>query len=173
MRHAKSAWDTDAPSDFERPLAKRGQHDAPRMGDWIKSQKLIPDFVVCSPAERASQTALIVCQAFDFKKKKIKFDSRIYGAGTEDLLEVLAEVPRKCRVTLLVGHNPGLEFLFSHLTGPSAALPSTEESYGDSYDNGVIKTATIAQLRMPDDWSALKPGCAALVTVKTPRDVES
>ncbi len=23
LRHAKSAWDTDAPTDFERPLAKK------------------------------------------------------------------------------------------------------------------------------------------------------
>ena len=32
LRHAKSDWDTDAATDFERPLAKRGERDAPRIG---------------------------------------------------------------------------------------------------------------------------------------------
>ncbi|MGH8513640.1 MAG: SixA phosphatase family protein, partial [Gammaproteobacteria bacterium] len=34
MRHAKSDWDSGAGSDFDRPLAKRGERDAPRMGRW-------------------------------------------------------------------------------------------------------------------------------------------
>ena len=63
LRHAKSAWDTNAPSDFERPLAKRGRRAAPRVGRWLEEQGLIPDHVVSSPAERAKQTVIAVCQA--------------------------------------------------------------------------------------------------------------
>ena len=32
LRHAKSSWDTPSLADFDRPLAKRGQKAAPRMG---------------------------------------------------------------------------------------------------------------------------------------------
>ena len=60
LRHAKSAWDTNAPSDFERPLAKRGRRAAPRVGRWLEEQGLIPDHVVSSPAERAKQTVIAV-----------------------------------------------------------------------------------------------------------------
>ena len=88
MRHAKSAWDTDAATDFERPLAKRGQRDAPRMGAWLQEQGIVPDFVVSSPAKRARQTVLKVCKPLGVKKKKIHWDARIYGAGAEELLEV-------------------------------------------------------------------------------------
>ncbi|MBF0124202.1 MAG: histidine phosphatase family protein [Magnetococcales bacterium] len=162
MRHAKSAWDTDAKTDFERPLADRGQKDAPRVGEWLKKEKLIPEYVVSSSAERTRQTATIVCDVLDIKHKKINWDARIYGAGTEELLEVLADVPAKVKSVLLVGHNPGLEFLFSHLVG------STKHG---NFDVGLIKTATVVHLKVPEDWSALSSGCATLVTVKHPRDL--
>ncbi|NOQ40692.1 MAG: histidine phosphatase family protein, partial [Anaerolineales bacterium] len=38
VRHGKSSWDDSYLSDHQRPLAKRGLRDAPRMGarlaDW-------------------------------------------------------------------------------------------------------------------------------------------
>lgn len=164
MRHAKSAWDTGV-TDFDRPLAERGQRDAPRVGAWLQKSKLIPDHVVSSPAERARQTAIAVCNELDIKKKKIIWDSRIYGAGSEDLLEVLAESPKKSKLMLLVGHNPGLEFLSNYLTGNAAsAFDSLSEA-------GLIKTATVVHLKMPDDWSNLTSGCASLITVKNPGDL--
>ncbi|MBF0158236.1 MAG: histidine phosphatase family protein [Magnetococcales bacterium] len=162
MRHAKSAWDTDARTDFERPLADRGQKDAPRMGDWLKKEKLVPEYIVSSSAERAKQTAVMVCDVLDIKHKRINWDVRIYGAGTEELLEVLANVPAKTKSVLMVGHNPGLEFLFSHLVGSNKH---------NDFDVGLIKTATIVHLKVPEDWSALNAGCATLVTVKHPKDL--
>ena len=50
MRHAKSDWGTPGEPDFDRPLAKRGQRDAPRMGEWLRAQGLVPDLVLASPA---------------------------------------------------------------------------------------------------------------------------
>lgn len=162
MRHAKSAWDTSAASDFDRPLAERGQKDAPRMGHWLRKEKLVPDVMVSSPAERARQTVIALCQSMGLKTKKIGWDPRIYGAGTEDLLEVLAEIPKRSRMAMVVGHNPGLEFLLHYLVGGSES---------DLYDAGLIRTATVAQVKMPEDWDNLKPGCGTLVQVKNPRDI--
>jgi phosphohistidine phosphatase len=56
LRHAKSAWDTDAPSDFARPLSKRGRKAAPRVGRWLRAHRLQPDLVVASTALRVRQT---------------------------------------------------------------------------------------------------------------------
>ncbi len=50
LRHAKSAWNTGAAKDFDRPLANRGERDAPTMGKWLKKQGLVPDTVISSPA---------------------------------------------------------------------------------------------------------------------------
>ncbi|MEO5332434.1 MAG: histidine phosphatase family protein [Magnetococcus sp. YQC-5] len=163
MRHAKSAWDTDANSDFERPLAKRGLQDAPRMGQWLLDNDLIPDFILSSPAQRAKQTILAVCKVLDIKKKAVHWDGRIYGAGTEELLEVLTEIPKQTKTAMIVGHNPGLEMLVSYLVQKKMETSGEEE--------GMIKTATVAHLRMSDDWSHLAPGCATLVTLISPREL--
>lgn len=162
MRHAKSAWDTDATTDFERPLAKRGKGDAPRMGQWIIKQKLMPDHIVSSPAQRAKQTTLKACKAMEIKKEKINWDPRIYGAGTEDLLEVLAEVPAKASTVLLIGHNPGMEFLFSFLAEKNGAFDP---------ELSMIKTATAVILDMPDNWKNLESGCAKFIKIQHPREL--
>lgn len=178
LRHAKSAWDTDATSDFDRPLAKRGQKDVPLMGAWMREQKLIPDCVISSPAERAKQTAIGVCHALNIKEKKIYWDRRIYGADTEELLEVLSELPGKVATAMLVGHNPGLESLASYLVGDLSSKAtsfsaSTGESGGEGGDYGVVKTATLVHLQTDEEWSNLKQRCATLVQVKYPRTLSS
>ncbi len=59
MRHAKSDWGTPGERDFDRPLAKRGQRDAPRMDEWLRAQGLVPELVLASSARRARETAVI------------------------------------------------------------------------------------------------------------------
>ncbi|MBF0589087.1 MAG: histidine phosphatase family protein [Magnetococcales bacterium] len=165
LRHAKSAWDTDAPTDFERPLARRGLKAAPRMGKWIRRQKMIPDHIIASPARRAQQTVKLACKAMKVSKKEINQDARIYGASTEDFLTILAETPKSAQRVMLVGHNPGLEFLFAYL----CELPDNGPF---DYEAGLIKTATAVLLEMPDDWSTLPSGCARLVVKQNPRQLK-
>lgn len=172
MRHAKSAWDTDVPSDFDRPLARRGLRDAPRMGSWLMEQKLVPDYVVSSPAERAKQTTLLVCKALEFRKRDIVWDHRIYGAGSEDLLEVLSDAPKKSKLVMIVGHNPGLEFLVEYLAG-RIERPEVPAGEGETMDVGLVRTATIVHLKMPEDWGRFQMGSATLVSIRNPRDLES
>jgi phosphohistidine phosphatase len=161
LRHAKSDWSTGASSDFERPLAKRGKKDAPRVGKWLYQEGLVPDLVISSPAERARQTAVTVCKSLDYKKKKIQWDDKVYAAGVKELLAVLAHrCPRDQETVLLVGHNPGLEDLVLYLAGDEVDEPA---------DGKLLPTAAVARLEMPDDWSALEAGCAHLVAVTRPR----
>jgi len=56
IRHAKSSWDSDAPSDFERPLNRRGRRDAPRMGAELERLGIRFEHVFCSSAVRARET---------------------------------------------------------------------------------------------------------------------
>jgi len=160
LRHAKSDWGTDASSDFARPLAKRGKKDAPRVGEWLYREGLVPDLVISSPAERARQTAVEVCKAMDVKKKRIQWESEIYAADVPELLRVLSRCSGDVRTVLLVGHNPGLEDLLCHLAGDEVEEP---------VDGKLLPTATLARLEMPDDWSALDSGCAQLLAITRPR----
>jgi len=162
LRHAKSDWDSGAATDFERPLARRGKRDAPRVGEWLYREGLVPARVLSSPAQRARQTALKVCKALDIKKKDICWEPDLYDASLAALLGVLARCPATARTVLLVGHNPGLEELLRHLTGGEHAAPA---------DGKLLTTAALARLEMPDDWSHLEPGCAVLLTIMRPREV--
>ena len=65
LRHAKSAWDTDAPTDFDRPLSARGERDRWRMAGWLADEGLCPDEVVTSSALRARATAEAVVEALN------------------------------------------------------------------------------------------------------------
>lgn len=163
LRHAKSAWDTGAPSDFERPLSKRGAQAAPRVGRWLLEQGLVPDHVVSSPAERAKQTVLAVCRELGFEADRICWDQRVYGAWTRTLINVLRESPDEARRVLIAGHNPGLEDLLRSLGADSVRVPP---------DGKLMPTAALARLEIGVAWPDLEPGCAKLVSLTRARSLE-
>ena len=164
MRHAKSDWDSGASTDFERPLSKRGQHDAPMMGEWMHSQGLKPDHILSSPATRAKTTASLVCETLDIPISKIEQDQRIYEASLDDLLNILKEQPADTETVLLVGHNPGMDELVTYLCGnDTQRLP-----YGN-----LMPTAALAHLLMPNDWTDLKLNCAQLHSLTRPKDIKA
>jgi phosphohistidine phosphatase len=160
LRHAKSDWETGALSDFDRPLAKRGRKEAPGVGEWLLEESLVPDLLISSTAERAKETALLVGEAMDYKKKHILWDENIYMAEVPALLGVLADCPTKTRAVMLIGHNPGLEELMRYLLGAEVETPP---------DGKLLPTATVARLEMPKDWHKLESGCAKLLGLRRPR----
>lgn len=44
MRHAKSSWDDPGLNDFQRPLNKRGRHNAKLMKKIMKKKGMFFDF---------------------------------------------------------------------------------------------------------------------------------
>jgi len=153
LRHAKSDWDSGASSDFERPLSKRGKRDAPRVGQWLKEQDLVPDYVISSPAKRAKKTALAMCEALAIPRKQLHFDERIYLADRETLLQVISAIPSKVRRLMLVGHNPGLDELLLYLSEIEPSYTATGK---------LLTTAAVACLLLPHDWSRLERASAEL-----------
>ncbi len=163
LRHAKSDWETGAALDFERPLAKRGRKDAPRVGEWLYREGLIPGVILSSPAQRARETTLRVCKCLDLPKQEVVWDESVYDADLGTLLMALARVPPDAELVLLVGHNPGLEELLRYLAGSDLEEPA---------DGKLLPTATVARLEMPNDWSALARGCAGLVSIVRPKQLK-
>ena len=158
LRHGKSDWDT-GDDDFHRPLKDRGKRAVQRIGVWLAQQKKVPDLVVTSPAERALVSAQKACKAMGNGDAGIQRDKRIYAAGIDELLAVLADCPQDAGRVMLVGHNPGLEELLEWLAG--AAIPVPE-------DGKLLPTATLASLQLPADWRALVAGCAHLNSITRP-----
>lgn len=115
IRHAKSSWDESRLSDFERPLNKRGNRDAPFMAALLKKEKVQPDIIISSPAKRAITTAEIFASELDYPFKKILTEISIYESGIKELETIVQSIPDENKTALLFGHNPTLTFYANHL----------------------------------------------------------
>ena len=162
MRHGKSDWNIGSRSDFERPLAKRGQKAVKRVGQWLIQQGLIPDHIISSPANRAQQTAIRICQTIKIAESIINWEPRVYGAEMATLLDVLTACPSEKQRVMLIGHNPGLEMLVRYLAG---------KTFETSHDNNPMPTAALASLDMPDNWEGLAAGAGQLISIIRPREL--
>jgi phosphohistidine phosphatase len=78
VRHAKSSWDSDALSDFERPLNDRGRKDAPDMAQRLLSRKVGIDAFISSPAKRARKTAQLFVKEYNVPEESILYRSELY-----------------------------------------------------------------------------------------------
>lgn len=157
LRHAKSSWDDAAAGDFDRPLASRGERDAPRMGKALRAAGVAPDLVVSSPAKRAQQTAALFLEAARFEGK-LETDERIYEASARDLLAVVNGLPSKVETALLVGHNPGFEDLLGLLCG-GAGAPARFR----------VPTGALTCVALDGAWSSAGAGRGALLWMLIPK----
>lgn len=145
LRHGKSDWNTNT-SDFYRPLNKRGNKNVQQMGDWLKQQTLIPDLIISSPATRAITTAGLVCEAMEIDTNSIQTEQSIYEASLTDLHKLLSQIPKSTQRLLLVGHNPGFEYLVRQL---SPNIPAAN-------NGNLMPTAAIAYLQLDSQWLHLQ-----------------
>src|SRR6476620_4207001 len=122
LRHAKSDRSNAALRDHDRPLAPRGEADAPRMGAALAALDCLPERIITSTAVRARDTAHLVATAMAYDGPLLERDS-LYGGGTDGLLDALRACDDAAATVLLVGHNPDLEELVSLLTGGETAQP--------------------------------------------------
>lgn len=160
LRHAKSSWQSNVATDFERPLNNRGKRDAPRIGRWLIQQGLIPDYIVSSPAKRANKTVTKVCAELELDNAQIRWDSRIYEANIGDLLRVLSECPESAKTVMLVGHNPGLELLTDYLCPGNLPV---------SADGKLLPTAALALIEVSNNWNELKQSDGRLISITHPK----
>ena len=114
LRHAKSAWSEPGASDHERPLNRRGQEAAPRIGAYLARHGLIPDGVLCSTARRTRETWDLVAAAAPGAPAAAYLD-RLYDAAPPALLDVFRHAAPGATSVLVVGHNPGLQEVATQL----------------------------------------------------------
>jgi len=140
-RHAKSDWSDSTLTDHDRPLAPRGIKAAQRMADWLVSQDLTPEQVLCSSAVRAKQTLAFLTQQ---QSIPTLFDPLLYHADPNTLLAITSQVHSDIKRLMLVGHNPGYEelvcLLLAHTDHPARHAPK------------VMPTGAIALFEFDGDW---------------------
>lgn len=158
LRHAKSSWEHRDMPDHDRPLKKRGRHDAPRMGQWMREQNLVPQLIISSTAKRARCTARLVAESCGYTGE-IVLSRELYLAGPMGYIRALHGVSNTVDRAMVVGHNPGLEVLLEVLTGASEWLP----------------TGALARVDLPVDvWSQVREYIGGtLVGLWTPRQLKA
>ena len=115
LRHAKSSWDAPAVSDHDRPLNKRGLHDAPRMGELLAERGVKPDMIISSTALRARTTAELAGRALGFTASGLRLTGDLYHAPAGTMLDVLEQLGGNAKEVILVGHNPGITALANRI----------------------------------------------------------
>lgn len=115
VRHAKSSWDNPDLRDYDRPLNKRGQRDAPMMAHRLALMKIYVDLMLSSPANRAYTTASIMASVLNYRQRDIKTDETIYHASRHELIEVLKKTNTQINALMFFGHNPGFTDLANKL----------------------------------------------------------
>ncbi|MFB9251401.1 histidine phosphatase family protein [Sphaerisporangium melleum] len=153
LRHAKAA-DLPGLADRERPLTDRGERDAERAGERLKQLGLAPELVLCSPSVRTRRTAELALAGLG-SDAPIHFESEIYEAYPDELLELIGRTDGGISTLLLVGHNPGVHELVLNLT-----LSREDEGYPPGAFS-VLETSP---------WAELGPGDGRLVGRWTPKD---
>ncbi len=153
LRHAKSDWDDPSLRDYDRPLAARGERDAPRIGKALRKRGPLPDLILSSPAARARATIEAVVKAAKLNLE-IRFDETIYGASSPELLRLIRQLSDGMSCALLVGHNPGFEDLVGRLSGSHQRMP----------------TAALACIEFQTDrWEEVDDGEGKLAWLLTPK----
>ena len=159
IRHAKSNWSDPFADDHARVLNDRGRASAPAIGSWMAKNDYSPDVVLCSDANRTTETADLILQQLA-PQPALRLSAQIYHAAPMTLLEL---IQRETADSLaLIGHNPGIGMLANMLV---AAVPH----HTRFSDYPTCATAVI-DFEI-NDWRAISPRSGTCVDFIVPRDL--
>ena len=157
VRHAKSSWKNASLSDKKRPLNRRGDRDAPLMGERIHEHGIRPSLIVSSPATRAWTTAKIIATAINYPREFLQKEDTLYLASLHEILDIVVAQDSGFNNLMLVGHNPGMtDFVNFLVPGLTNNLP----------------TAGVVSVQIDrDDWSLYERPATELLVHDWPKKV--
>ncbi|WP_040783705.1 SixA phosphatase family protein [Nocardia pneumoniae] len=156
MRHGKSAY-PDGVDDHQRPLAPRGRREAGLAGRWLRETQPPIDAVRCSTATRTRQTLTATGIA-----APVVFESSIYEAAPETLIELIQLSDDDVATLLVLGHAPGMPWTAWELASDHDCAPAVELSRK-------FPTSALAVLRFDRPWADVDPGTGELTHFHIPR----
>lgn len=104
IRHAKSSWGFNLPDD-KRPLNERGLRDAELIGKELKNIVKPIDRVLCSPAERAYETAKIICDQLNISEDIFFLEPNLYDFEGSKVINVIKSCKDTIHTLIIFGHN--------------------------------------------------------------------
>ncbi len=139
--------------DADRPLSRKGEQKLWRSTEAMKEMDLNFDAVISSPLLRARQTALIVTEAFELRRKLILTDHLAPSGSPKLLIEQISDLGVRAKNVLLVGHEPYLSRFISLLISGSTLAAVDLRKGGlaklEVSNLGYARCATLAWLLTP------------------------
>lgn len=161
LRHGKAAY--PPVPDHERPLAQRGNTEAPAAGKWLIEREFYPDAIITSDAVRTRQTTTWILNELGDKAPTPYLDSRLYMASAAQALSVINETEEQVRTLMLVGHMPWVQDLGMRLVSTA------------SHEDAVIRMAEryptlgLMVFNIPGEWATLDGRDANMTHFVVPR----
>lgn len=112
VRHAKSDWPEEM-EDFDRPLADKGLQDALKMSKFLKSQNVLIDQFVSSPAVRALSTCKIFNQTY---RLDLTTNDKLYNPSENNFHSVIYDLNDQVDSVALFSHNNGISNFANYIT---------------------------------------------------------
>lgn len=113
LRHGEAYFNTEGETDFERGLTEYGKNQLLRLKELFVKTGLKVSMILSSSSKRTRQTSEIISSFAD--SCKVEFRDEMYEAKSSVILDLLSQANNKYNSILLVGHNPGLSELVSHI----------------------------------------------------------
>jgi phosphohistidine phosphatase len=162
LRHAKAA--SQGHDDHSRPLTARGRRQAAEVGSYIAGDPVpavsVPELVLSSSARRAVQTAELVIAGFE-PHVELVVEHALYGAGPDDVVEIVRALGGDAPSVMVVGHNPTVHEL-------ALLLVDGEDVDGRARLDRGFPTAALAVTAVPaPSWDRLSLGSATLLALHT------
>ncbi len=142
--------------DSDRTLIPKGERKLCQVADAMGAMELSFDVILTSPYVRARQTAEIIAEALEAKKKLENTEHLTPGGSVKKLIEYIGSIKPTAENVLLVGHEPSLSELISLLIS------------GDSQAGVLMKKGGLCKLTT----ESLQYGrCATLEWLLTPKQM--
>ena len=96
LRHAQSEDIRPGSKDSERRLTPDGERQALEVADYLRTQRIAVDAVLCSSAARARQTLDLLKLDDQLDPDRVEIADRFYNAGADTLINAVRELPDDC-----------------------------------------------------------------------------
>lgn len=114
VRHAKSSWQYEDISDYDRPLKGRGIRDAHLIAQYFQEEQSDPQVLISSPATRALHTSMIFARALNYPFSDIQVHDDLYLASSEQFLKYIQELDDRIESVMFFAHNPTITHFVNH-----------------------------------------------------------
>src|SRR5690606_7597603 len=159
LRHAQSVERQAGQADLDRELTPVGTKETFQIGAFLHREKIQPDVIYCSSAERARMTAQLISDTIKLDVEKIIPDEELSQASVRTFLEFVSQLDNAYDSVMCVGHNPVISFLAEYLTGAEI---------------GVLPTAGLVAMHLGiDSWRNVEMGCGEVTLPVTPGMLDS